>query len=192
MSIKFDFTGKVIALTGGASGIGLETARLLVASGAKVSIADVQKETLDGLVGKLGMDGPGEVLTTAVDVSDAGQVKDWIHRTVETFGKLDGAANLAGVTGKGLVKQTTEELEDDDWAFVISVNLTGVMYCMREQLRNMNNNGSLVNASSFAGIRGYAKNAPYVASKHGVVGLTRSAAKEVGPERNIRVNAIAP
>jgi NAD(P)-dependent dehydrogenase (short-subunit alcohol dehydrogenase family) len=192
MSVKFDFTGKVIALTGGASGIGLETARLLVTNGAKISVADVQGEALDTVVLALGKDGPGEVLTTVVDVSDPGQVKQWIKRTVDTFGKLDGAANLAGVTGKGLVSQTTEELEDGDWAFVISVNLTGVMYCMREQLRNMNDNGSLVNASSFAGIRGYAKNAPYVASKHGVVGLTRSAAKEVGPERNIRVNAIAP
>lgn len=196
MSVKFDFTDKVYAVTGAASGMGLETARLLVSSGAKVSLADVNAQALADAVAQLSKDGggpgePAQILSTVVDVRVSSQVREWIQLTVDKFGKLDGAANMAGVTGKGLLTTGVQDLEDDDWDFVVGVNMAGVMYCMREELRHMNDYGSVVNISSIAGITGYANNSPYVASKHGVVGLTRAAAKEVG-DRWIRVNAIAP
>lgn len=190
MSITFDFTGKVIALTGAASGIGLETAKLLAASGAKLSIADVREGPLNEAASSLPK-GKGGVLTAVLDVTDADAVKSWIQSTVKKFGKLDGAANLAGVIPAGMGSERVEEMTDKDWDFVIGINLTGVKNCMRDEIGNMNEGGSIVNAASIAGIQGFSKNSAYVASKHGVVGLTRSAAKEVG-DRSIRVNCIAP
>lgn len=191
MSISFDFSGKVIALTGAASGIGLETAKLLAASGAKLSIADVREGPLHAAASELEKGGKGEVLATVLNVTDASQVKNWIQETVKKFGKLDGAANLAGVIPAGMGKERVEEVTDKDRDFVIGVNLTGVKNCMRDEIGNMNEGGSIVNAASIAGLQGFSKNSAYVASKHGVVGLTRSAAKEVG-DRAIRVNCIAP
>jgi len=84
-----------------------------------------------------------------------------------------------------------EEMKDEEWQFTIDVNLNGVMHCMRSELQNMNNKGSIINASSIAGVAGFPKNAAYTAAKHGVIGLSRSAAKEVG-DREIRVNCISP
>ena len=120
------FDGKVIAITGGASGIGLETAKLLSSRGAKVSIADVQDEPLQEAANALRSTG-GEVFTYKLDVRDRKQVDGWIDATQKHFGRLDAAANCAGVTGRSIGVKTADELEDDDWQFVIDVNLTGLM-----------------------------------------------------------------
>ena len=98
---------------------------------------------------------------------------------------------MAGVIPKCINIERVEDLNDEDWKFVIDVNLHGVMHCMRAQLKEMNVGGSMVNAASICGLIGFPKNAAYTAAKHAVIGLSRTAAKEVG-DREIRVNCIAP
>ena len=190
MPTNYDIGGKVIALTGGASGIGLQTAILLASQGAILSMADISEGPLKEVAAKIESTG-GKVLATVVDVRDDKQVDAWIKATVEKFGKLDGAVNLAGVIPKCINVERVEDLNNEDWKFVLDVNLTGVMYCMRAQLQNMNVKGSVVNAASICGVIGFPKNAAYTASKHAVIGLSRAAAKEVG-DREIRINCIAP
>jgi NAD(P)-dependent dehydrogenase (short-subunit alcohol dehydrogenase family) len=115
-----------------------------------------------------------------VDVRKVSEVDGWIDATVAKFGKLDGGINMAGVIPKVINIERVEDLNDEDWKFVIDVNLHGVMHCMRAQLRNMNVGGSIVNAASICGVIGFPKNAAYTATKHAVIGLSRTAAKEVG------------
>jgi NAD(P)-dependent dehydrogenase (short-subunit alcohol dehydrogenase family) len=190
MATNFDFKGKVIAITGGASGIGLATAKLLSPAGAKLSLADVNEDALRKVVSELEAEG-GEVIGVKVDVRDSNQVDSWIKQTVDKFGKLDGAVNLAGIIPKNINIDDVETLNNPDWQLTIDINLTGVMYSMRAEIPHMKEKGSIINAASLAGIAGFPKNAAYTAAKHGVIGLTRCAAKEVG-DRSIRVNAIAP
>ncbi|KAL1890782.1 hypothetical protein Sste5346_008107 [Sporothrix stenoceras] len=190
MSINFDFRNKVIAVTGGASGIGRATVQLLAAAGARLSIADVQNPQLDCIISEIRASG-GDATGYCVDVANPAQVNLWITETRQHFGQLDGAANIAAIIGTGINKNRVEEIEDNDWAHVLTVNLTGVMHCMRAQIQNLRDGGSIVNVTSVAGSMGIAKNAAYSAAKHGVVGLSRSAAKEVG-DRGIRVNCVAP
>ncbi|KAF2646381.1 3-oxoacyl-reductase [Massarina eburnea CBS 473.64] len=191
MPIDYGVKGKVIALTGAASGIGYETALLLAKQGAYLSICDVNESALSEKAAEIEKVSTGKVLAVSVDVRKDGTVNEWIAKTVETFGKLDGAVNMAGVIPKVINKERVEELNNEDWHFVMDVNLHGIMHCMRAQLQNMNNNGSVVNAASICGVIGFPKNAAYTASKHAVIGLSRTAAKEVG-DREIRVNCIAP
>lgn len=185
--------GKVIAVTGASGGMGLETCKMLASRGVKVSMADIQEMQLlaaaEEIIRSAGED---SVLATVVDVRNETAVNSWISATVQKFGRLDGAANLAGVLPKTFNTGTVEDQQTEDWNFVLAINLTGMMYCMRAQLQNMNEKGSIVNASSVAGLIGFANCASYGASKYGVIGLTKCAAKEVGPSRGIRVNCIAP
>lgn len=203
-----DFAGKVIALTGGASGIGLATAQTVHARGGIVSIADVDQNALDKAAGVFRQD-QDKVLMTKLDVTDRKAVDEWIATTVAKFGRLDGAANCAGIIGKHHGTRNVEELEDEQWHLILNVNLTGMMYALRAQLQAFKGPGSIVCVSSIQGTMGFAKHAAYSvcwlpfpakrasadsygkASKHGLLGLVRSAAKEVG-ERNIRVNAVNP
>ena len=128
-----------------------------------------------------------EVMTAVVDVRDAAAVDKWISDTVTRFGKLDCAANLAGV-----FKSLPLDKEDGSaWNFCIDINLTGVRNCMQSELKHLKAGGSIVNAASILGVTGDAASPAYSVSKHGVVGLTRSAAKAYGP-KGIRINQIAP
>ena len=188
-----DLQGKVFAISGGASGIGLATAEILHRRGASVAIGDIDPEALENakLTNKTFQTDPTRVLCTSLDVSKRPSVEDWISSIVTKFGKLDGAANSAGVIGKHHGTRKLEDLEDDQWDLILGVNLTGMMYCMRAQLKAIKGPGSVVCVSSVQGTIGFAKHAAYAASKHGILGLVRSAAKEVG-ERGIRVNAVNP
>ncbi|ROT41104.1 NAD(P)-binding protein [Sodiomyces alkalinus F11] len=143
------------------------------------------------------------VFTSVVDVRSAEECNAWIAATVSHFRQpLSGAANLAGVFGPsiGRAPGAVRNLDNDEFAWVMDVNVKGTLNCMRAQLAHMqtregargrHHGGAIVNASSVAGISGGPLNGPYVASKHAIVGLTRTAAKEEG-ERGIRVNAVAP
>ncbi|KAK5138523.1 hypothetical protein LTR08_000111 [Meristemomyces frigidus] len=184
--------GKIIAITGGASGIGLSLAKLLTKRGAKVSIADISEPNLAKAAAAIKevSSQSEDILASKCDVRDLAQVQAWLKETVDKYGRLDGAANLAGVTGNNLGTQMVDQ-EEDEWDFVIAVNLTGMMHCLKAELKLMQSGGSIVNATSIAGVRGLHGSGAYCASKHGIVGLTRVAAKENGP-KGIRVNAIAP
>lgn len=188
---------KVIAITGGGSGIGLAVAKLVSSRGAHVSLSDIQASTLERAAAEIKAangNSDAKVLTTTLDVRSAPQVDSWIKATTTHFGRLDGAANMAGVAGKGFYNAQGSILavDDEDWGFVMGVNVTGLMHCLRAELKVMEDGGSVVNASSVAGLRG-GMCTPYATSKHAVIGLTRCAAKdvEVGG-RGIRVNAVAP
>ena len=184
MSLKYDFHGKVIAVTGGASGIGLALVKLLAGAGARVSIADINEKALNDVVADIEAEG-GDALGFTVNVADVCQVNAWIDQTLQRYGHLDGAANVAAVIGTGINKNCVEELEDDDWALVISVNLTGVMHCMRAELRQLPHGGSIVNVTSVAGSMGIAKNSAYSAAKHGVVGLSSVGCKGSGRSEHL-------
>lgn len=168
MSRANSVSGKVIVITGAASGMGLETSKHLASQGAIISLADVQEEALKNVATSIEGNG-GRVLYSVVDVRNRSQVESWISETVETFGKIDGCANLAGVIGKqnGLAK--IEEIEDEHFDFVMDVNVKGLLNCMRAQIPHMKDGGSIVNASSILGLQGMGKGAAYVASKHAVI-----------------------
>jgi NAD(P)-dependent dehydrogenase (short-subunit alcohol dehydrogenase family) len=179
--------GKVIAITGAATGIGRATARLLASRGATLSLCDVNaadlKKTVDSLEGN-----SSNYLTTGVDVSKSDQVDSWIAATVKKFGKLDGAANIAGI---GPRSKELRNITNEDWKVVQGVNVEGVFYCLRAQLPSMNRGGAIVNCASVAGLGGGAGSTEYTASKHAVVGITKTAAREEG-KNDIRINAVAP
>ncbi|KIV98272.1 hypothetical protein PV10_01939 [Exophiala mesophila] len=183
--------GRVVAITGGASGIGLATAKLLAQRGAQLSLADVQAKALDDVANDIEARHGARPLTYILDVRDAQAVDNWITQTLDKFGRLDGAANLAGVIPKSIGIKGVADQDLHEWNTVIGINLTGVMLCMRAQLKGISPGGSIVNASSIAGLVGRPNNASYTASKHGVIGLTMAAAREVGAN-NIRVNAVCP
>lgn len=159
--------GKVLAITGAASGIGRATAHLLASRGATLSLADIQETLLKETASAIQTANPHnatKILTHTVDTASAASVDAWIVATMQEFGRLDGAANLAGIIGSAGEKAITE-VTDEDWARTLAVNMTGVFHCLRAELRVMSEGGSVVNAASIAGMMGMAKAAPYVASK---------------------------
>lgn len=147
-------TGKVVAISGGASGIGLGTAQVFLSRGGKVSIADIceksTKAAQSSLSEKYGAD---NILGSVCDVSDRSSVRGWIQTTVNHFGRLDGAANVAATQGRtGQYDSRIGNVDPEDWGNIIKVNLTGVMYCMQEQLKAMQGNaagGGSINVSSY-------------------------------------------
>jgi NADP-dependent 3-hydroxy acid dehydrogenase YdfG len=155
---------RVIAITGAASGIGLSTAHLLASHGAHLSLADLNATALETAETEIRQKFPDtKILTYTLDVRKESQISAWIQQTMKTFGKLDGAANLAGVISRDIGVKGIEEQDVDEWDFVLDVNLKGVMLCMKYELREMGKGGSVVNASSIAGVVGMPRNASYTA-----------------------------
>ncbi|PHH61963.1 hypothetical protein CDD81_7712 [Ophiocordyceps australis] len=187
MPAQDSLAGKVLAVTGGASGIGLATAQLVSRRGATVCIADIDAPALAAARAQL----PACCMASRVDVGQREQVDAWIREIVERHGRLDGAANVAGVIGSSHGVASVADLEDEEWHGIMRVNVTGTMYCLRAQLRHIADGGAIVNVSSIHGLRGFAKHAAYDASKHAIIGLSRAAALENGP-REIRINCVAP
>ncbi|KAG7046438.1 Short-chain dehydrogenase/reductase SDR [Colletotrichum scovillei] len=178
------FQGKVIAITGAGSGMGLSTAQLLASRGAKLSLADINENSLKEAISSL--EDSTSHMYEVVDVRKGDVVNTWIQNTVKKFGKLDGAVNMAGVITHAT---PVAELTDKDWDFVFEVNVKGVFNCLRSQLGAMSDGGSIVSAASVFGQFGAPGNAAYCASKAAVIGLSRTAAKE---NQNIRVNCVSP
>ncbi|KAF4338312.1 D-arabinitol 2-dehydrogenase [Fusarium beomiforme] len=190
-----DFTDKVVAITGAASGIGRATAQHLFSTGAKLSLSDRSPIPLEQAAHSILLAHPDrdkeDIMIAEVDVTSSNQVSSWIEETVRRFGKLDGAVNSAGISAVQMGKGRIRDLSDDNWALCMSINATGVFYSMRAEINAMVHGGSIVNLASLAGVKAVPAAAEYVASKHAVVGLTKNGAREEG-KSGIRINAVAP
>ena len=181
--------GKVVLVTGAASGIGRASAALFAEEGARVMLSDVDEAVGKEVAAEIRSHG-GQTLFRAADVTDETQVEALVAATVEAYGGLDAAHNNAGIVGAlGMVP----DVDSDAWRRILDVNLTGVFLCMKHELPVMQEagRGAIVNTASEAGLVGNPMLAAYTASKHAVLGITKTAAVE-NARSGVRVNAILP
>lgn len=183
------FAGKAAIVTGASRGIGREIALLLAKEGARVAVNySGSKDKADEVVQLITASG-GEAFAIQADVSNADSVKVMVDQTLETFGSIDILVNNAGITRDNLLMR----MKDDEWDDVININLKGVFLCTKGVTRQMMRQraGKIVNVASIVGVSGNPGQANYVAAKAGVIGFTKTVAKELA-SRNINVNAVAP
>jgi NAD(P)-dependent dehydrogenase (short-subunit alcohol dehydrogenase family) len=188
--IDYQLKGKTAIVTGGVSGIGLAVAEMLAASGAAISVWDLKQEAVDATTEALRGKGV-KAIGIALDVTDEAAVEAAVARTVTELGSVDIAVNNAGIAGPAAI---SGDYPVDGWRKVIDVNLTSVFLCQRAQIQAMRkagNGGSIINMASILGQVGYAGSVAYAAAKHGVVGLTQTAAWEHASDQ-IRINAVGP
>ena len=183
------FEGRVALVTGAASGIGRTIAQLYSANGAKVLVSDIAVEGGEETVSRIQEQG-GEAFFVKADVSKPADCESMVQQTLEHFGRLDFACNNAGITGE---QNNVADYSLESWQQVIDINLSSIFYCMKYQIPAMlkSGGGSIVNVASILGLVAFAGAPAYVASKHGVIGLTATAAVEYGAQ-NIRINAVSP
>ncbi|MCM8540239.1 MAG: 3-oxoacyl-[acyl-carrier-protein] reductase [Lentisphaeraceae bacterium] len=182
------FKDKVVIITGGNRGIGLAISKRFVSEGARVALIGTRPESVDPVVSELSADG-ADVKGYALNVADREAVENTFKQITQDFGTIDVLVNNAGVTRDTLIMRMKEE----DWDTVMDINLKGAFNCLKAVTRPMMKarSGRIINISSVVGLTGNAGQANYSASKAGLFGLTKSAAKELA-SRNITVNAVAP
>ncbi|KAL3441975.1 hypothetical protein BJX65DRAFT_287723 [Aspergillus insuetus] len=184
---------KVYTVTGAASGMGLATAKLLLARGASMGLTDINSKKLHEFHDSLDTAQKARVLVEAIDITDRKSVKGLLDATKDKFGHLDGIASVAGSCGNLMGSHQIWQTPDEEYDLIMNTNVRGIFNFLREALAPgyLEPLSSIVNVSSLYGLKGAPQSGPYCTSKHAIIGLTRAAAREAGPN-GIRVNAVCP